>query len=317
MTSEPRVDAAAVPRVSLIVCTTGRDDRLPALRDRLVASLAEPHGADEVILVDNSPNGLPPDAVAGTIRVVRSALPGLSRARTVGCIHAGGDVLVFTDDDVEFQPSWAALMATPVLDGRFDVTVAPIKLGPELDHVTSPLLRGWLAEANLGDHPPRLVGAGFAVRRSLLGLGLWDQQLGAGVPERGFGEETLFELMVQSHGARVGLVSEAAVIHHPDLARATASEWRRTAVAKGRSEAYVAYHWAGEELPHAALRALRRRLRLLTHRLRHRSSIGGLEEELRLLQSWAFAHESARERGRPRVYRAPAISPPPPISARS
>lgn len=295
---------------SLIVCTTAREDRVPALLERCAASVAYGGSVAEVVLVDNSstarllrgkPNERPAHLPPG-VRVVRGALRGLSHARTTGCIQARGDVLVFTDDDVEFDAGWAHRLAQPVLSGTLDAAAAPVRLGPEFDHVRSPMLRGWLAEANLDEGDERLVGAGMAIGRSLFGLGLWDARIGAGAGQACFGEETLFEAMIRAHGARVGVVRSAEALHHPDLDRLSPDFWRRTARSKGLSDAYVSYHWWGRSLPKPLLRIARRRIRLAAFKRSVSNEPDRLVEELRLIESVYYAVGFRRESRGPRVY---------------
>jgi glycosyltransferase involved in cell wall biosynthesis len=284
---------SATPRVSLIVCTTGSGARLAPLFTRLI-SVLDADAAVEVLIVDNSrPGGLTsPDA---RIRVVRSVVSGLSRARTTGCMHARGDVLVFTDDDVDFDAHWPATLAKPVLEGRLDAAAATVRLGDEYAGLSSTLLREWLAEANI-DERVRLVGAGMAIHRRLLGIGSWDERLGAGRPDFAFGEETLFEYMIRAAGARLGVVADAPVVHHPDLDRISDDRWRSTARQKGLSAAYLEHHWWGTSLPAARLRLWWRRLRL--PRMRR----AGLEQELRLRESIGNAEGHLRLRGEPPLY---------------
>lgn len=301
-----RADAVhRTPAVSVIVCTTGASARMGALAHRLTAVL-DAAASDEAVgfealVVDNSPAGglTMPDP---RIRVVRCALPGLSRARTTACVQARGDVLVFTDDDVEFPASWPAAMAAPLLDGHLDAAAAPVRLGPEYDHLRSRLLREWLAEGNLGDEV-RLIGAGMAVHRRVLGSALWDERIGAGRPDFAFGEETLFESMIRAAGARIGLVREAEAVHHPDPARAGHDDLIRVAWQKGLSDAYYAYHWLGEGMPLPRLRRWRRQLRLRAFRLRRRDRELRQEEEARLVESVGRAAGFVILDGEPRAYR--------------
>lgn len=295
--------AHETPSVSLIVCTTGRADRMAELAARLEGVLALGGAVDEVVVVDNSAAGGIAMPTHAGLRVVRSTLPGLSRSRTVGCLLARGDVLVFTDDDVEFAPEWPERMAEPILAGEWDVSASAVRLGPEFDDVDAPIVRGWLAEANLGDAEPVLVGAGMAIRRDLLGAGCWDPSLGAGTP-LGFGEETLFQRMVAARGARAGVPAGAEVVHHPDRARLDPDQLRRTAEQKGRSGAYIAYHWNGETMARPRLRSLRRALRLWLHRRRRDKGRRWFERELGLIESQASAAGFAQESRRPRAYGA-------------
>jgi glycosyltransferase involved in cell wall biosynthesis len=281
-------DSLAVsPRISLVVCTTARSDRISALVPRLSAVLDAGGGDVEVVLVDNSAaGGL--TAADPRVRVVRCTTPGLSRARTVGCSAARGGVIVFTDDDVEFDGEWPLRMAGPVLAGTLDATAALVRLGDEFSGVTTTFMRQWLAEANL-EGTPRLVGAGMALQRRLLDVGVWDERIGAGHPDYAFGEETLFEYMIRFSGARIGVAAGAAVIHHPDVERISEEFWHRTAFQKGLSEAYLARHWGGETMALPTLRSWSRRIRLLigrradqVHRLRLIEALGRAEGFRRL-----------------------------------
>lgn len=286
------------PAASLVVCTTGAPSRMGVLSSRL-ASVLDLSPDFEVLVVDNSPaGGLTLDDPR--IRVVRCALPGVSRARTTGCVHARGAVLVCTDDDVEFSAGWPSRMAAPLLDGSLDAAAAPVRLGSEYDGLHSTLVREWLAEGNLGDEV-HLIGAGMAFHRRVLGLGLWDERIGAGRPDFAFGEETLFELMIRAAGARIGLVPDAGVVHHPDPARSANAHLLRIARQKGLSDAYYAYHWRGEDMRLARLRHARRRLRLLAYRLTRRSQAAA-DEELRLVASAARAEGFRLLHGEPRSY---------------
>ncbi|MGN6205871.1 glycosyltransferase family 2 protein [Humibacter sp.] len=295
----PAGERAPEPAVTVVVCTTGDPGRMPLLSQRLSDVLDD--GDDvEVLLIDNSAQGglSVPDA---RIRVERCDVPGLSRARALACELASGEVLVFTDDDVEFGPAWPMTMARPLLDGVWDAAAAPVRLGPEFDDLESTLARQWLAEANL-EEPVRLVGAGMAFHRSVLHLGRWDERLGAGRADFAFGEETLFELMLKERGAAVGLVREAGVVHHPDPSRATNDHFLRIAWQKGLSDAYIGYHWWGESLARPRLREWRRRARLRLYRLRRRPRDVLDEHELRLAESVGVAAGYAMLQREPRTY---------------
>jgi glycosyltransferase involved in cell wall biosynthesis len=272
---------------------------MAALGQRLSAVL-EVSPDFEIVVVDNSTAG---DVTMSDsrIRVIRCALPGVSRARATACMHARGEALVCTDDDVEFAPDWPARMAAPLLDGRLDAVAAPVRLGPEYDALRSTLLREWLAEGNLGEEV-RLIGAGMAFHRRVLGFGLWEDRIGAGQPDFAFGEETLFEWMIRAAGARIGIERAAEVVHHPDPSRTEHDHFVRIAWQKGLSDAYSAYHWLGEGMPLARLRSLRRRLRLGIYRLRRRGRDRWDEEELRLIESAARAAGFAMIEGQPRAY---------------
>jgi glycosyltransferase involved in cell wall biosynthesis len=91
-------------RFSVVVPTL---DRPESLR-RLVHALAEQTWRDfEVIAVDQSAQ--PTDCkLELPIRYVRIAERGPGNARNVGIEHATGEVVAFTDDDCEPDPTWLA-----------------------------------------------------------------------------------------------------------------------------------------------------------------------------------------------------------------
>lgn len=286
---------ATPPSIALVICTTGAADRISALTDRLAAVSARCGSEVEIVVVDNSSAGTV--VLPRPIRVLRCALPGLSRARTLGCLATEARIFVLTDDDVEFGDDWPLRMARPIRSGEADAVGAPVRLGDEFDHVSSSLERAWLAEANLTGGA-RLVGAGMAFDRELLSVAQFDQRIGAGSREYPFGEESLFESMVREAGGRVAVAADAPVIHHPNPARASRDAFHSTATAKGMSEAYAAYHWHDESLAFPRLRAARRTIRLAWERRR------GIEpeRELNLLRDIGFARGFANESRHARAY---------------
>lgn len=300
------------PRVSLVLATAGREDRLPLALDlgrRTVAASSEPA---EFVVVDNGRT--PSDALrrlaADDVRVVRAAIPGLSRARVVGTLAARGEVLVCTDDDVAYDASWLDRMSEPILAGRADAVASTVRLSPEIEARALPrVLRRWLAESPPADDPgpTLLIGAGMALRRDLVQVALWDPHLGAGVPDMGFGEETLFSLMALEAGARIVRADGPPVVHSPSLDRLDPERWERTAAEKAHSEAYIAHHWDGTTLRRARLRVLSRRRRLLTFRaqVRRRGTPLAPADVVRLadlVHSYEFARTMAALRGVPRAY---------------
>jgi glycosyltransferase involved in cell wall biosynthesis len=189
-----------------------------ALLDAAVKSLC---GLDyprfEVIVVDNRPDGTRDErdwarlGVDPRLRILAEPRPGVSAARNTGIRAAGGEVVAFTDDDVEVDSGWLRAVA-----GRFLAE-------PDADCVTGPVLPkeletpaqqyferygfgrarsyrvtsyrtvggfrvrdadggpvGWLYQ--LG---PYGTGANMAFRaRALAELGGFDEALGAGTPTR-------------------------------------------------------------------------------------------------------------------------------------
>jgi GT2 family glycosyltransferase len=99
-TPEPPLTLA---RASVVVPT---NLARPAELRRTLKSLAElDHPDYEVIVVDNRPADAPPADLEGA-RVVREPRPGASAARNRGASVATGEIIAFTDDDVQAHPGW-------------------------------------------------------------------------------------------------------------------------------------------------------------------------------------------------------------------
>jgi glycosyltransferase involved in cell wall biosynthesis len=170
--------------LSIIVCTHNRSGSLRAALNHLF-SLQRDALSIEVIVVDNNST----DDTAAVLRELRSSAPmafhcafeaaqGISHARNTGWSLARGDLVAFTDDDIEVSPSWALQI------------VAAFAAHSEVDCVGGKVLPLWprdvprwltrdhwtpLAILDYGDDPlifseddPRcLVGANVAFRREV------------------------------------------------------------------------------------------------------------------------------------------------------
>lgn len=103
--------AATCPTVSVIICTRDRPREL----ERCLASLIRStRRADEIIVVDNAPSTAETRQVADVhpaVRYVLESRPGLSIARNTGIRTARGEVIAFTDDDVEVHADWISRLA--------------------------------------------------------------------------------------------------------------------------------------------------------------------------------------------------------------
>jgi len=92
-----------LPRVSVVIPSTLA--RLEALHRCLRSLLALDYPDYEVIVVDNRPGDAPDIRLDGAT-VVREPHPGISAARNRGIAAADGEIIAFTDDDVEVDPGW-------------------------------------------------------------------------------------------------------------------------------------------------------------------------------------------------------------------
>jgi GT2 family glycosyltransferase len=228
-TEQPPGDRCSV---SVVVCTRDRPDDLA----RCLASLdrLDPK-PDEVLVVDNAPEGPAAREVverhAGVIYVPEPRT-GLSVARNTGIRHAAGEIIAFTDDDVEVHSNWVAALRRGFASSDVGVVtglVLPAKLdtpaqvwfqGGEGSHGWSyrkrEYDRGYLKQLRHLYVPVWDIGAGanMAFRRDAIdAVGLFDERLGPG-KSGGCGEDSEIWYRMLAAGIRCLYFPEAVVHHH-------------------------------------------------------------------------------------------------------
>ncbi|PRY48168.1 glycosyl transferase family 2 [Geodermatophilus tzadiensis] len=116
----PVTAGAALPSVSVVIPTML--ERPAGLSRCLRALLDQELPPVEVLVVDNrpgTPDGTSDGDAAGSVpelddprvRLLRQPVPGISAARNRGVAEAVGDVVAFTDDDVEADRHWTRALA--------------------------------------------------------------------------------------------------------------------------------------------------------------------------------------------------------------
>jgi GT2 family glycosyltransferase len=247
---EPLDDSPALARASVVVPTAlSRPEQLR----RCVARLTElDHPDYEVIVVDNRREGAPVE-IPGA-RVVREPRPGISAARNRGLEAATGEIVAFTDDDVEVDRHWLrALGERFARDGDL-AAVTGLVIPAELETPAqiffeqsgSGLDRGY--EALTFEHAGRFtirrrsledgselvhslyqtgelgLGSNMAFRASVLrAVGGFDVALGVGTPTHG-GEDLAMLMELIAAGHRVAY-EPSAIVHHTH--RATLADLER------------------------------------------------------------------------------------------
>jgi len=255
-----RAPVTPQPRLSLIIATRNRADSLRTLLPRLLA--LSPGFQWELVIADNgSTDGTAGvlAAMAGRVKSVFEPLPGKCRALNRALAAASGDLLVFTDDDVEPDPAWldelaGAAQRHPACEcfgGRIRVDPAGVP-----QWVMDSRLRQLLTSAHdfgeiEGPYPANRypIGPNMAVRRRAL-RGVVDPfpvdlGPGTGIP---VGDETAFfyRLGPEVSGTRL-YVPSAVVVHSPERSYFSLGKALRRAYLGGLSAGYV-----NARYPHAA-----------------------------------------------------------------
>lgn len=216
-------DREAPVKVSVVIVTMGAS---PVL-DRCLAAIATGTRApDEVILVDQSPDGLAGQAerrfrgAAVPFKHLRVPPVGTSRARNIGAREAIGDYVAFTDDDCVPHPGWLAAMLDVAREPGADAASSRVLPLPEEGRgLIGVSLRTSTAELRFegGGAPqaPWDIGTGASMMFSaerFRALGGFDEEFGPGARFRAAEDIDLFERVMQA-GAPVAYTPDAVVYH--------------------------------------------------------------------------------------------------------
>jgi hypothetical protein len=122
-------EGVQLPRISVVMASLF--ERTQTLERCLSALRAAEYPDLELIVVDNRP-------VAGAVslagvRVVHEPRPGLSAARNRGLAEASGEIVAFTDDDVEVDPVWPLAIALRLRSHPEEVAVTGLILPGEIE----------------------------------------------------------------------------------------------------------------------------------------------------------------------------------------
>jgi GT2 family glycosyltransferase len=238
----PAAGEPALPlsRASVVVPT---NFARPAELRRCVKRLGElDHPDYEVIVIDNRPADAPAADIDGA-RVVREPRPGISAARNRGISVATGEIIAFTDDDVQVQPGWLSALgrrfARQPHVSAVSGLVVPLEFetqaqilfeqsGSGLDRGYAPLTfeRAGRFRVRRRDEQSGLeevrslyltgefgFGANMAFRTAVLqASGGFDEALGVGTPTRGGEDLAMFvELLMAGH--QLGYEPTAIIEH--------------------------------------------------------------------------------------------------------
>ncbi|RBY75285.1 hypothetical protein DQ238_19860 [Geodermatophilus sp. TF02-6] len=251
----PRVPTSALPGVSVVIPTVL--ERPEGLARCLDALLRQEHPPVEVLVVDNrredsseQAGAAIPELARPGVRLLRQPVPGISAARNRGVAEAAGEIVAFTDDDVQVDRGWTRALAErfvtePEVDGAGGL-VLPSELQTPAQEVferhsggtDKPLLpETYALERPHADtwHPARyrvlvrragrvvrsyslyqlgtFMGANMAFRTAALrAQGPFDEALGTGTPSHG-GEDVDMVVRMLSAGRSLGYEPAAVTSH--------------------------------------------------------------------------------------------------------
>jgi hypothetical protein len=252
----PTVSDGALPKISVVVPTiVSRVEELGRCIDA-IGALDYPDF--EVVLVDNRTAMPSADPLPGLaqdrpwLRTVRESRPGISAARNAGVAQASGEIIAFTDDDVQVDSHWLRAIGTRfasspkieavtglILPAELETpaqiwferyfggfgsqrTYAPVTLeadprGPQFLRGSRVLVRGAsgaeLRRFSIYGIGAYGAGANMAFRKSVLErIGGFDCTLGVGTPAPG-GEDLVALIDILWSGGQVGYEPAAFVRH--------------------------------------------------------------------------------------------------------
>ena len=276
------------PQASVVLCTRNRATILPNALETLALQVT---GAPfEVVVVDNASEDGTADVIAEWCRrderfkLVREPRMGLSRAKNTGIENAGGDLILFTDDDVVVDPNWIEAHVR-LLTGRTELIMAGGRILP----IAHDLGRwpGWLGPTSYRDLPmldhgdearplgrwEQVWGANIAVPRHVFDrVGRWNEDVGRKGDERGTWEDLDFADRVRKAGGEVWFCPGATIHHRMSPQRASPGPMLRAAFLRGLDD-YVRAVWASDEPAGAALSLAAGTLFPYTTLFRYRKSV--------------------------------------------
>jgi glucosyl-dolichyl phosphate glucuronosyltransferase len=238
--------------ISVILCTRNRASGLEYALAALGNVKVPAKWKVEVIVVDNASTDNTAAVAQNAklqkmeVRYLFEPKKGKANALNSGLAQAQSEIILFIDDDVLVAEDWLEQIVAPLLNNKCDAVTGQITLAPELMRSwMTPMHRWWLAssiDAQAHGGSRELIGANMGFRRSVLKrVPAFDPELGPGA--RGLGEDTLFGWQLVEAGFKIEYVPQAAIIHQLDSSRLRRFYWIDDARKRGRTEAYMTYHW--------------------------------------------------------------------------
>jgi glycosyltransferase involved in cell wall biosynthesis len=213
--------------VSVAICTWNRAEALGRTLESFLA-MRVPAGLRWELIVVNNNGTDATDAVVASfsgrlpVRLLKEPRPGKCYAANLAVEAAIGDLILWTDDDVEVDAGWMESLLSGFVERDADFVFGvstPLWPAPAPDWF-SPLHNGLFAVLDYGPEPFRVTspstpfyGLNFAVRRqAVLDLGGFREDLGVVEDQGGMEDIELFRRAIAA-GLTIVYVP-GAVIHH-------------------------------------------------------------------------------------------------------
>lgn len=243
-------------KASVIICTYNRS---ALLRDSVLSVVNQDFSPDdyEIIVVDNNSS----DDTSAIMQELAVASPvvlkylfeprqGLSHARNCGIAAARGEVVVFTDDDIEAEKNWLKEIVS-VFDSA-EVACAggplrPVWPAKKPEWLTNSLINGlsvseFESARELGEFkwPHYPWGANISFRKRIFDeIGFFPEDLGR-IGENLLSNEEIFLCMkVEKSGKKIAFAENAIVYHKIPQARLRRQWFLHRAFSQGRSNAIL------------------------------------------------------------------------------
>ncbi|MEJ1933974.1 glycosyltransferase, partial [Nostoc sp. NIES-2111] len=222
--------------ISVVICTRNRPEQLARCL-RSLLNLSQP--PQQIIVVDNAPSDDTTREMVAQIPQVQYLLepiPGLSKARNTGIHHATGEIIAFTDDDVEVHPDWCVRLQQAFVNPQV-LAVTGLMLPAELETEAQYIFHkgsgssAWDYRAINHDMqffenmkhrgvPVWRIGAGanMAFRRQAFELvGYFDERLGAGASGCSEDSEMWYRILAEGWICRYEPTSVVFHYHRRDI----------------------------------------------------------------------------------------------------
>lgn len=212
--------------VAVLIPTYRRND---ALSDAVRSVFTQTRLPDEIVIVDNDPQGGAKTAVdqlsdGAPVRLsyVHEPNPGVSNARNSGFAHTQARYIAQLDDDETASPHWLAAL----LDAR-EALDAPIVFGPVIAQLPDPLKRGVRAAytqrlySRLGPSETQVIDKPHGCGNALFdreALELPSPVFDHAANEIGGEDDMLFQKL-QAQGVCFGWAADADVFEHVQTPR--------------------------------------------------------------------------------------------------